>query len=236
MVTSPRSARLRARLGLAGTLFSALGVLAPLGALAPLLLTTGCESNDPCVRRTAACIEVTLIGRRDDGMGNPAVYRDLSVKVCAPNPQSAGASGAKCGDDVCGTELVRTSEPLTLMPVAPYSNNTQGKISFKLPDSFNELPDIFQTDDGQRSDLALEIDGLSAADRKARLLALRDSDPRAIRVLVTQSGASKPAWDSRCEEDLFSDDEWAMLRYHRVGKNESRPIMAPLRDGRLATP
>lgn len=221
-LTSPRS--VRDRLALAGPV---------LGLLAPLLFTTGCESNDPCVRRTAACIEVTLIGRRDDGMGNPAVYRDLSVKVCAPNP---GSSGAKCGDDACGTELVRTSEPLTLMPTASYSNNTQGKIGFQLPDSFNALPDLFQTDDGQRSDLALEIDALSPPERKARLLSLRDSDPRAIRVLVTQSGASKPAWDSRCEEDLFSDDEWAMLRYHRVGKNEDRPIPAPLRDGKLATP
>ncbi|MFO0576550.1 MAG: hypothetical protein U1A78_21300 [Polyangia bacterium] len=219
-LTSPRSARL----AFAGPV---------LGLLAPILFTTGCESEDPCVRRTAACIDVTLIGRRDDGMGNPAVYRDLSVKVCAPNP---GSSGAKCGDDACGTELVRTSEPLTLMPVAPYSNNTQGKISFRLPDSFNELPDLFLTDDGQRSDLAQEIDALSAPERKARLLSLRDSDPRAIRVLVTQSGAPKPAWDSRCEEDLFSDDEWAMLRYHRVGKNEARPIPAPLRDGKLATP
>lgn len=231
-LTSPRPARLRARLAarLTGA-GPALGMLVPL--LVPLLLAAGCESEDPCVRRTAACVEVTLIGRRDDGMGNPAVYRDLSVKVCGSAPSS---SGAKCGDDICGTQLAGTTEPLTLMPVAPYSNNTQGKISFKLPDSFNQLPDLFQTDDGQRSDLALEIDQLSAAERKARMLALRDTDPRAIRVLVTQSGASKPAWDSRCEEDLFSDDEWAMLRYHRVGKNEARPIPAPLRDGKLATP
>jgi hypothetical protein len=221
MVTSPRPVRL----GLAAL------VAAP--TLAGALLGAGCESNDPCVRRTAACVEVMLIGRKDDGSGTPAVYRDVSVKVCAPNP---GMPDAMCGDQSCGTELASTSEPLTLRPAEPYLANTQGKVSFQLPGSFNDLPDLYQTDDGQRTELALEIDDLPADERKARLLELRKTDPRAIRILVTQPGASKPAWDSRCEEGLFSDDEWAMLKYYRVGKNQALAVPAPLRDGVISPP
>jgi hypothetical protein len=231
MATSSRPARL----GLAVKIWTGAWASTLPGTLlaGAVLLGAGCESNDPCVRRNAACVDVTLIGRKDDGMGNPAIYRNLEVKVCAPSPDNPGAM---CGDLTCGTELSRTSEPLTLSPSEPYLANTQGKVSFQLPDSFNDRPDLYQTDTNERTPLAIEIDELDAAERKMRLLELRKTDPRAIRILVTQPGASKPAWDSRCEEDLFSDDEWAMLKYYRVGKNQALSVPAPLRDGVLATP
>jgi len=118
--------------------------------------------------------------------------------------------------------------PQTLTAVAAYSANVQGLVSFQLPSSFNE----------QIDEPPLEVDSLDAVARKARLLMLRDRDPRAVRILITQpqSSGALTVWDSRCEEDLFSDDEWSKLKYYRVGKNEYRSVFAPLRKAQTSTP
>ena len=104
----------------------------------------------------------------------------------------------------------------------------QGLVSFQLPSTFNELPDVPPT----------EVDSLGAAERKARLLMLRNTDPRAVRILVTQpqTSGAVTVWDSRCEEDLFSNDEWSKLKYYRVGKNEYRSVFAQLRKAQTSTP
>src|SRR5688572_17468838 len=81
------------------------------GLLATLLMaglagTTGCETDDPCARRQAACVDVTLVGRKDDGNGNPIAYRGLEVKIFAPN-----MSGPQTGViDKCETDHVYGSE------------------------------------------------------------------------------------------------------------------------------
>src|SRR5262245_54511905 len=71
-----------------------------------LLAGPGCETDDPCARRTAACVEVTLVGKRDDGAGNPIAYRGLEVKIFAPN-----LSGPQSGVmDKCDTNHLYGSE------------------------------------------------------------------------------------------------------------------------------
>lgn len=202
-------------------------LLASLGS--GLLLLPGCETSDPCALRQAACLDVVLIGNRDDGMGNPIAYRDLSVQVC---PASSGAAAdplAKCDPAApCGTELAATPMPVSLTAVATYSANVQGLVTFKLPDSFNELPD---------SPPGPVVDPIDDTDQKiARLKELRSKDPRAVRILVTQAGQAAPVWDSRCDEDLFSRDQWTMLRYYRVGKNEYRAVYSPLAAAKTSAP
>ncbi len=208
----------RRRLGLG---FAVWGIL-------PVLAMTGCETNDPCALRTAACIDVALIGARTDTMGAPIAYRDLSIKICSgPSVSSAPCSEGQAPPS-CASELVTTPEPQTLTAVAAYSANVQGLVSFQLPSAFNELPDVPPT----------EVDSLGAAERKARLLMLRNTDPRAVRILVTQpqTSGAVTVWDSRCEEDLFSNDEWSKLKYYRVGKNEYRSVFAQLRKAQTSTP
>ena len=201
-----------------GLLFGMLGMFS----------TSGCETSDPCTLRQAACVDVSLIGKRTDAMGAPIAYRDLSVQVCS----GPAAAAAPCSEGQpppsCGNELARTMSPQTLTAIAAYSANVQGLVSFQLPSSFNE----------QIDEPPLEVDSLDAVARKARLLMLRDRDPRAVRILITQpqSSGALTVWDSRCEEDLFSDDEWSKLKYYRVGKNEYRSVFAPLRKAQTSTP
>ena len=163
-----------------------------------------------------------------DAMGAPIAYRDLSVKVCEGRALAGTACSEGMAPPSCTGELAGTSEPTTLTAVAAYSANVQGLVSFQLPTAFNERTDTPPT----------EVDTLDAASRKTRLLALRDSDPRAVRILVTQpqGNGAITVWDSRCEEDLFSDDEWSKLKYYRVGKNEYRSVFAPLRKAQTTTP
>lgn len=211
---------------------SAIGFLA-LGlasALAP-----GCESTDPCARREAACIEVTLSGKRDDGNGNPVAYRGLNVQVFAPNANGPSQTMDQCvpkhlyGADLgpVGTLLASSMVP-DLLPSASYTPAVQGKIAFQLPDSFNAL------DDQQPADIVDEIP--SQSDKIAKLKELRDTDPRAVRIIITQSGQMSSAWDSRCYEDVFSADQWTMQKYYRVGKNEDRGIQADLENGMTTAP
>ena len=207
---------------------SARALLAAL-VLLPAALS-GCETNDPCALRQAACVDVGLMGQRDDGAGNPIAYRDLTVKVCAPDSfTTTGDPQAKCNRDApCGTELASTPMPLMLQAVGSYSANVQGLVSFKLPDSFNDLADI-------QPGMQLE-DLRDNASKIARLKELRKTDPRAVRILVLQAGNNTPVWDSRCEEDLFSADQWLMLKYYRIGKNEYRAVYADLKAAKTSTP
>jgi len=214
------------------TAFGGLALLAGLGL-------AGCETDDPCARRTAACIDVVLIGKKDDGRGNPIAYRGLTVKVYAPNPgrtpepddkfcegqpdlTKAQPYGTELGP--AGTELA-ASAPLELTAAASYSPNIQGMVTFKLPDSFNNLPD---------DEPDPIIDALSTTKEKvAKLRELRDKDPRSVRIIITQPGQQKSVWDSRCDEALFdtNPDQWLMWKYYRVGKNEYRGVFAPLAGG-----
>ena len=208
-----------------GKRFSSVGIF---WGLLSLGATVGCETSDPCVLRQAACVDVSLIGKKSDAMGAPIAYRDLSVKVCEGRALAGTACSEGMAPPSCTGELAGTSEPTTLTAVAAYSANVQGLVSFQLPTAFNERTDTPPT----------EVDALDAASRKTRLLALRDSDPRAVRILVTQpqGNGAITVWDSRCEEDLFSDDEWSKLKYYRVGKNEYRSVFAPLRKAQTTTP
>ena len=206
------------RLCSVGLWFTMLGICA----------TSGCETNDPCVLRQAACVDISLIGKKTDPSGAPIAYRDLSVKVCSGPAAASSPCSEGQAPPSCGMELGSTMSPQTLTAVAAYSANVQGLVSFQLPSTFNEQVDQPPT----------EVDSLDAAARKARLLMLRDQDPRAVRILVTQpqSSGAVTVWDSRCEEDLFSDDEWSKLKYYRVGKNEYRSVFAPLRKAQTSTP
>ena len=212
--------------------FSAIGFVA-LGlasALAP-----GCESTDPCARREAACIEITLTGKGNDGNGNQVAYRGLNVQVFAPNAAGPSQSVDQCvakhlyGADLgpVGTLLASSMVP-DLVPSAMYSPAVQGKSAFQLPDSLNAL------DDRQPADIVDDIPG--QADKIAKLKELRDTDPRAVRIIITQSGQTNSAWDSRCYEDVFSADQWTMQKYYRVGKNEDRGIQADLENGMTTAP
>ncbi len=189
---------------------------------------SGCETNDPCILRQAACVDVSLIGKKTDAMGGPIAYRDLSVKVCSGPGMSNTACSEGQAAPACVGELASTAEPQTLTAVAAYSANVQGLVNFQLPTAFNDQEDQPPT----------EVDSLDAAARKARLLMLRNTDPRAVRIVVTQpqGTGAVTVWDSRCEEDLFSDDEWSKLKYYRVGKNEYRSVFAPLRKAKDSTP
>jgi hypothetical protein len=196
----------------------------------PTGLWSGCETDDPCALRQAACLDIVLIGNRDDGKGNPIAYRDLSVQACAPNPDPVSRDPlAKCDPMApCGTVLGATATPLTLTAVAAYSANVQGLVTFKLPDSFNARPD---------NPPGPQVDAISDPVAKiAMLKQLRGMDPRTVRILVTQAGQTAPVWDSRCDEDLFSRDQWTMLKYYRVGNNEYRAIYAPLATAQTTPP
>lgn len=195
--------------------------LVALGALA------SCETSDPCVLRQAACLDVSLIGNKSDATGAPIAYRDVSIKVCSG---AANASLPCLEGQVaqgCTAELA-SSPSQTLSAVAAYSANVQGLVSFQLPSGFNDQVDHPPT----------EVDNMDAGARQARLKVLRDQDPRAVRILVTQTQArgTVVAWDSRCEEDRFSDDEWAKLKYYRVAKNEYLPVFALLRQAQTSVP
>jgi hypothetical protein len=205
-------------------------------------LLVGCETSDPCALRQAACVEITLVGKRDDGAGNPIAYRNLSVQIFAPN-----SSGPRNGvQDHCtvdmgaavphlyGTEMgplgmaLGTQAVPDLTLASTYAPAVQGKIAFQLPDSFNALPD---------TDPATTVDPLPDDTAKVNeLQRLRDSDPRAIRILVTQSGQSHSAWDSRCDEAQFSTDEWEMKQYYRVGHNKAITVLSILEGAQTSTP
>jgi hypothetical protein len=201
----------------------------------PLVLSTGCETNDPCARRQAACVDVTLVGKRDDGNGNPIAYRGLEVKIFAPNmsgPQSGVMDKCDTGH-LYGTEMGPVGTSLATMQVpdltAPdyYSPAVQGKISFQLPDDFNGLLDSPPAD---------IVDPITDPGEKImKLQELRDSDRRAVRIIITQAGQPKSAWDSRCDEALFSDDEWTMKGYYRVGMNKSLTVISNL-EGAMTSP
>lgn len=198
----------------------ALGFAAALGS--------GCETDDPCARREAACIEVTLTGKRDDGNGNQVAYRNLNVQIFAPNltgPQTMVDDkcvadhlyGAERGP--VGTMLASVTIP-ELLPASTYAPAVQGKVAFQLPDSFNQI------DDQPPADI---VDLITNPDAKvAKLKELRDSDPRAVRIIITQTDAMTSDWDSRCFENVFSDDLWTMQKYYRVGRNEDRGVQADL--------
>lgn len=214
----------------------ALLFVGPVVSLLPAL--SGCETNDPCALRQAACLDVVLVGKHDDGQGNPIAYRDLTVKVCASNPASSmvNASAAcnppnpptmtMCDQAVpCGDALAQSPMPFTLTAVGSYSANVQGVVTFQLPDSFNARTD---TPPGPLLDSCPDTDS-----KINRLKELRGLDPRAVRIQVLQAGQTAPVWDSRCDEYLFSPDQWTMLNYYRVGKNEYRAVYATL--GQAAT-
>ena len=220
-------------------------------ALALLGTAPGCETDDPCALRTAACVDVVLIGKRDDGAGNPISYRGLKVSVYAPN--RAGMQSAPpedhCEVTMVGTKMVRRVYGSDLGPVGTLlgssdvpelrlketnSPTIQAKLSFLLPSDFNAQPDPNADPDNQ-----LDADLAKLPSDKARidrLKQLRDSDARAVRILVTQSGQSKSAWDSRCEENVFSDDEWLMKKYYRVGQNQYAGVWAVLDGAQTTSP
>jgi hypothetical protein len=205
-------------------------------------LLSGCETTDPCALREAACVDVVLVGAQTDAMGQPIAYQGLSVSIYAPNMQGPSTNvqdqcavnamtmqGEVYGSELgpVGTTLATTQVP-ELQLMAPYSAAVQGKVTFQLPDSFNQLPD---------NPPATAIDSLTSDTAKvAELKQLRDSDPRAVRILVTQAGQSQSAWDSRCDEDLFSTDEWEMKQYYRVGQNQYIGVMAVLAGAMTSNP
>ena len=202
-------------------------------------LVGGCETEDPCALRQAACVDVTLVGKRDDGIGNAVAYRGLQVSIFAPNaagPQSdvmdgcesGHVYGTQLGAGGLGTTLASTAVPDLLPHDSSYLSPVQGLLSFQLPDSFNAIAD------NPPSDVVDPIP--SNADKITKLKELRDSDPRAIRIIVTQQGQTNSVWDSRCDEALFSTDEWTMKQYYRVGQNKAIPVIAILEGAATSTP
>lgn len=204
-----------------------------------------CETDDPCARREAACLDVVLIGKKDDGAGNPVVYRGLQVSVFAPNMSSTGgnppadkceitATGGKMVRRVFGSELgpvgmnLATTQVPELSRRESYSPTIQGKLTFQLPAEFNALADRDLDDELLRFS--------SDEERVTGLKDLRDRDPRAIRILITQAGQTKTAWDSRCEEGVFSSSEWLIKRYYRVGRNQHVAAFAALDGATTASP
>jgi len=201
-----------------------------------LLALAGCESEDPCARRQAACIDLTLIGRRDDGNGGAIAYRGLSVSIYAPNLTGPSRNQPdKCeAEHVYGSELgpvgtlLASQEVPELKLLEPYAAAVQAKLLFQLSDSFNQVPDMPPSD---------VIDPLPNEDAKiAALKTLRDEDPRAVRILVLQSGQEKSVWDSRCDENLYSKDEWLMKKHYRVGANEAISRLAVLEGAKTSAP
>lgn len=205
----------------------------------------GCETDDPCARREAACLDVVLIGKKDDGAGNPVVYRGLQVSVFAPNVsnQTGNPPADKCEITATGGKMVRRVFGSELGPVGmtlattqvpeltrkeSYSPTIQGKLTFQLPAEFNALADR------DLDDVLLQYS--SDDERVAGLKELRDRDPRAIRILITQAGQTKTAWDSRCEEGVFSSGEWLIKRYYRVGQNQHVAAFAVLDGATTASP
>lgn len=188
---------------------------------------SGCETSDPCVLRQAACLDVSLIGEKTDSLGAPIAYRDVAVRVCS-GPKNASLDCAE-GQTAAGcTEQWAQSDALTLTAVASYSANVQGLVSFQLPASFNDLAD----------DPPNAVDNLDPTARVARLKTLRDQDPRAVRIFVTQNqgSAAQVVWDSRCAENLFSQDQWSKLKYYRVGKNDYVPVFASMKRAKTSAP
>lgn len=219
--------------------------LASFALAAVSLGSSGCETDDPCARREAACVDVVLIGKKDDGAGNPIAYRGLKVSIFAPNWPRPAASPP---DDTCETSMVagksvRRVFGRELGPVGStlvsgdvpeltrkesYSPTIQTKLTFMLPAEFNALPD---------SNLDEELFKIADDDERiAKLKALRESDPRSLRILVTQAGQSQSAWDSRCEESVFSAGEWLMKHYYRVGKNQHAAVFAVLDGATTSNP
>lgn len=216
------------------------GILGLLGLGLP-----ACETDDPCARREAACLDVVLIGKKDDGAGNPIAYRGLQVSIYAPN--MANPTGTppedKCETAVVDGKMVRrvfgseTGPVGTTLASAPvpdltrkesYSPTIQGKLTFQLPAEFNALADR------DLDDVLLQYG--SDDERIAALKELRDRDPRAIRILITQTGQGKTAWDSRCEEGVYSSSEWLIKRYFRVGRNQHLAAFAPLQGAMTSSP
>ncbi len=210
--------------------------------LAAFDLLSGCETNDPCALRQAACVDVVLVGEQQDAAGNPVDYRNLSVSIYAPNMQGPSTNVMdKCAvnmttmqPQVYGAELgpVGTTLATTALPdlqlMMPTSAAVQGKVTFQLPDAFNML-----VDNPPANAIASITDPNAEI---TELKQLRDSDPRAVRVLVTQSGQTQSAWDSRCDEDLFSQDEWTMKQYYRVGENQYISVLAVLAGAETSSP
>ena len=44
------------------------------------------------------------------------------------------------------------------------------------------------------------------------------------------------AWDSRCDEGLFSNSEWTMKQYYRVGQNKYISVLAFLEGAQTSSP
>lgn len=209
-----------------------------------LALLGGCETDDPCARRQAACVDVVLVGKRDDGAGGPIAYRGLTVSVFAPNLNGTGAaSQSTCDRDMTtakphlyGNELgpvgtsLAASEVPELVLTTPYLATIQGKLTFQLPDSFNSETD-------RETEYSALLDQQpDDASRIAEMKKLRDSDPRALRILVTQAGETHSVWDSRCDEEQFSGDEWKQKRWYRAGKNKYVSVMALLEGAKTSAP
>ena len=204
----------------------------------------GCETDEPCARREAACADVVLWGLKDDGMGRAIAYKGLSLSVYAPNqagPQRAATDGCEIamvdGKPVkrpYGSMTSLGSAPLQQVPVPTltlkesFSPSIQGRLTVQLPATFNELNDRDLDDElGLISDTAAQV---------SKLQELRDQDPRAIRVILTQEGLSRSVWDSRCDEALFSSDEWRMKKYYRIGKNRHIGVFASLEGAMTSSP
>lgn len=204
------------------------------GATAFLLVcaagSVGCENTDPCVLRQAACIDVLLIGGVSK-QGDALVYRDLSIKVNDAN-----------GKEILPAQtfplLTDTSEKDVGIPRRPTGSGVYGRVTIKLPDSFNalmdrgEAKDVYPADPCSVSD-ATSPDWSAALDELRPLQAQkRSEDPRRVQIVVqakedrVDRGVKRDVgWDSRVFEDIcFSPsqicndlDGWG---YYRVGLNQ----------------
>lgn len=174
------------------------------------LALAGCETNDPCALRQAACLDVTLIGAQD-----PIYYRDITVSVTS-------ASGA---------QLVEPQRISELRQTAPAG--VQGLVTFRLPDSFNALDDL-QPDKviGDIADPDMKV-------AKLEELRGKDPRAIRVLVEGTETGGGENAkvrWDSREEEetrlkaakDDGNTDQWLQERYFRIGKNQYQAAYATL--------
>lgn len=169
------------------------------------LTAAGCESNDPCFNRTAACLNVVIRGEAD-----PVYYTGMTVRVYKGTSQ---------------TELLPASSMAELRATAKAS--VQTIVTFQLPDDFNGQPDWFmKNDDGVPDARVAAIDNLPGeAEKIAALKALRAQDPRYVHISVVGTkvgGQGGPVeWDSVKEEDsCYSPSQWLQQKYYRVGKNQ----------------
>ncbi|MCS6915602.1 MAG: hypothetical protein RMK29_00160 [Myxococcales bacterium] len=181
--------------------------------LGSALALAGCESKDPCILRQAACLDIVLIGKQQ-----PVYYRKVTITITA----AAMPAGAPLVP-------VETIEELRATAAA----GVQGLVTFRLPDSYNELMDL--TPDKVIGELKTD------AEKIARLEELRAQDPRALRILIEGTEVdgmqTHPiGWDSREEEELRikaaremgNPDPWLRLLYHRVGRNQYLAVYALL--------